>query len=212
MGNIGSVLATDIAPEFVKLANSVASTMGLAQLKAAVMDAEQLTLPDDEYDAVISRLGLMYLPNLQQSLLEMKRVLHSGGRISAVVFTTAKKTPFFLIPARLIREKRGLSPPDPNRPGPFSLGAPGALASEFKTAGYKDVQERILAAQLRFASAKECVRWRREASGTMLQMLGGLNEDAKERIWIEVEDALSQFESSRGFESPCELLIRSGVK
>lgn len=212
VGNTGSVLATDIAPEFVKLANSVASTMGLIQLKAVVMDAEQLTLPDDEYDAVISRLGLMYLPNLQQSLLEMKRVLHSGGRISALVFTTAKKTPFFSIPVKLIRENRGLSPPDPSLPGPFSLGAPGVLASEFKTAGYKDVQEQILEAPLRFASAKECVRWRREASGTMQQMLNGLNDDAKERIWIEVEDALSQFESQSGFESPCELLICSGIK
>ncbi|MFT6877338.1 MAG: hypothetical protein ACI9XK_004428 [Granulosicoccus sp.] len=123
-----------------------------------------------------------------------------------------RKRRYFSIPAKLIIKYKGLSLPDSSLTGPFSIGAPGVLESEFRTAGYKDVQERILEAPLRFASTKECVRWRREASGTMLQMLGGLNEDAKERIWIEVEDALSQFESSRGFESPCELLIRSGVK
>ena len=89
VGPSGEVLATDIASEFVKLANAVASEMGLTQLSAQVMDAESLTLPDDRFDAAISRLGLMYLPDLRRGLLEIKRVLRPGGRLSAVVFTTA---------------------------------------------------------------------------------------------------------------------------
>jgi cyclopropane fatty-acyl-phospholipid synthase-like methyltransferase len=39
VGPQGEVLATDIAPEFIDIATSVASKMGLRQLKAAVMDA-----------------------------------------------------------------------------------------------------------------------------------------------------------------------------
>jgi ubiquinone/menaquinone biosynthesis C-methylase UbiE len=66
VGASGEVLATDIAPEFVKLANAAATRMGLAQLRAEVMDAEALTLPDDQYDAAISRLGLMYSPSLHE--------------------------------------------------------------------------------------------------------------------------------------------------
>ena len=87
VGSSGEVLATDIAPEFVKLANAVASKTGLTQLRAEVMDAESLTLPDEQYDAAISRLGFMYLPNLQKGLLEIKRVLRPGGRVSGIVFT-----------------------------------------------------------------------------------------------------------------------------
>lgn len=211
VGPTGKVLATDIAPEFVELANAVAGRMGLSQLKAEVMDAEALTLPDGNFDAAISRLGLMYLPDLQKGLLEIKRVLRPGGRLSAVVFTTAEKTPFFSIPVTLIRDKRGLLPPDPGQPGPFSLGAPGLLAGNLKTAGYRDVQEQIVEAPLQFASAEECVRWRREASGTMQQMLSGLDDDAQESIWTEVADAMRKFESADGFESPCELLICSAV-
>ena len=212
VGSSGEVLATDIAPEFVKLANAVASRMGLTQLKAEVMDAEDLTLPDDRFDAAISRLGLMYLPNLQTGLSEIKRVLRPGGRISAIVFTSAEKTPFFSIPVKMIREKRGLPAPEPGQPGPFSLGAAGVLAGNFEAAGYRDVREQVIEAPLRFASANECVRWRREASGTMQQMLSGLDEEAKERIWSEVEEALRQFETPEGFESPCELLICSATK
>lgn len=212
VGSSGEVLATDIAPEFVRLANAAASRMGLPQLKAEVMDAERLTPPDEQFDAAISRLGLMYLPDLQEALSEIKRVLRPGGRISAIVFTTAEKTPFFSLPVKLIREKRGLPPPDPGQPGPFSLGAPGVLSGCLEAAGYRDVRETVLEAPLRFASANECVRWRREASGTMQQMLTGLDEEAKEKIWEEVEEALQPFETEGKFESPCELLLCSAAK
>lgn len=212
VGSSGEVLATDITPEFVKLANAVASKTGLTQLKGEVMDAESLTVPDNQYDAAISRLGLMYLPNLQKGLSEIKRVLRPGGRVSAIVFTTAEKAPFFSIPVKLIRERRGLPSPEPGQPGPFSLGTPGVLAQNLVKAGFQDTQEQVIEAPLRFVSAEECVRWRREASGTIQQMLTGLDDQKKEKIWKEIEEALRQFETAAGFESPCELLICSAIK
>lgn len=212
VGASGKILATDIAPEFVRLANAVAARMGLSQMKAEVMDAETLSVPDGRFDCAISRLGLMYLPDLQKALSEVKRVLRPGGRVAAVVFTTAAKTPFFSIPVKMIRAKRGLPVPEPGQPGPFSLGAPGVLAKNLESAGFRDIREYVIDAPLRFESAAECVRWRREASGTMQQMLSGLDDDARERVWDEIEAAMRQFESPRGFESPCELLICSAAK
>ena len=96
-------------------------------------------------------------------------------------------------------------------PGPFSLGAPGALAGMLAKVGFKDVQENLVEAPLRFASAAECVLWRRQASGTMQQMLRGLDGDAQAKIWQEVEEALRSYETRDGFESPCELLVCSGL-
>ena len=208
----GEILATDIAPEFVELAKAVALRMDLHQLRAEVMDAEALSVPDEQFDAAISRLGLMYLPNLEKGLLEIRRTLRPGGRLSAIVFTTAENTPFFSIPVSVIREKRALPPPESGQPGPFSLGKPGVLAGRLSEAGYEDVHEKIVQAPLRFTSTAECLRWRREASGTMQEMLSGLDDEAKDAIWTEIEDALRRYETSEGFESPCELLICSARK
>jgi len=212
VGSAREVLATDIAPEFVDLAASVAGKLGLNQLTAEVMDAEALDRPDGCFDAAICRLGLMYLPDLHKGLHEIRRVLRSGGRFSAMVFTTAEKTPFFSIPVKLIRHKRGLPPPEPGQPGPFSLGEPGRLTEYLRAAGFVGIRESVIEAPLRFASAEECVRWRREASGTMQQMLSGLDDDARQAIWDEVTDAMRQYETADGFESPCELLICSAQK
>jgi SAM-dependent methyltransferase len=210
-GPTGEVLATDIAVEFVRLAKAVALAEGLAHLKAKVMDAESLDdIPADTYNAAICRLGLMYLPNLHTALSEIRRILHPGGRLSAIVFTTPEDAPFFSIPVRMIRARRGLAAPDPSQPGPFALGAPGVLAGALTKAGYRDVRAQVIDAPLRLASAAVCVQWRREASGTMQQMLAGMDESAKAELWTDIEEALRQFETADGFESPCQVLICSG--
>ena len=79
-------------------------------------------------------------------------------------------------------------------------------------AGFRDTQEQFTSSPLRFSSAKECVQWRREASGTLNQMLDGLGEENQEKIWKEILEAMLKFETARGFESPCELLICSAIK
>ena len=211
VGPSGEVLATDIAPEFVELASAVAERMGLTQLRAEVMDAEALTLPDSSVDAAISRLGVMYLPDVRRGFEEIRRVLRPGGRFSGIVFTSAEATPFFSIPVRLIRERRGLPAPEPGRPGPFALGAPGVFAAQLEAAGFEDVRERLISAPLRFASAEECVQWRREASGTMQQMVSDLDPAEQEAIWADIVAVLRQYETADGFESPCELLVASGA-
>jgi transcription initiation factor IIE alpha subunit len=77
--------------------------------------------------------------------------------------------------------------------------------------GFGEVTVREIEAPLRLASARECVQWRREPSGTMRQMLAGMGETAKTEIWSEIEQALQRFETPDGFESPCRLLVCSGV-
>jgi ubiquinone/menaquinone biosynthesis C-methylase UbiE len=211
VGPTGTVLATDIAPEFVELARVVAERDELTQLHAEVMDAEALTSPDNSFDAAICRLGLMYLPNLQTALAEVRRVLRPGGRLAAIVFTSPAQTPFFSIPVRLIRERRNLPAPPAGQPGPFTLGAPGVLRDHLEQAGYRDVLEQRVSAPIRFASAEECVQWRREASGTMQQLVSDLDPEEQAQIWQEIVEALRQFETPDGFESPCELLVCSAA-
>jgi hypothetical protein len=62
------------------------------------------------------------------------------------------------------------------------------------------------------ASAVECLRWRKETSGTLQQMLRGLNEAKRQDAWKEIELELKKLEGPDGFESPCELIVAAGVK
>lgn len=213
VGPSGHVLATDISANILEFASASARDAGLTNVETRVMDGEALDeLDADSFDAVISRVGLIYFPDRQKALTGMRRVLEPGGKIAAIVYSTAQNNPFFSIPISIIRERAHLPPPLAGQPGPFSLGSAGVLEEAYERAGFRDVETRVVAAPLRLGSASECVRFERESFGALHQMMSGLGETEREETWAEIEQGLRQFESAEGFEGPCELVVGVGVK
>jgi SAM-dependent methyltransferase len=205
------VLATDISPAILEHAAADAARDGLA-VSTRELDGEQLDVDPASFDAVISRLGLIYLPDRPRALAGMYRALRPGGRISAVVYSTADRNAFFAIPVSIIRRRAELPPPAPGQPGPFSLGAPGLMETELREAGFREVGSRTLDAPLRMPSAAECVRFERESFGALHQMLAALAPADRELAWAEIATELAAHEASDGFAGPCELIIAWGVK
>lgn len=212
VGPTGSVLATDIAPNILAFAAQAATDRGLANVETRVMDGEILELPDESFDIVTSRVGLIYFPDQQGALAETRRVLKPGGRVGAIVYTTPERNPFFSIPVGIIRKRAGLPAPAPGQPGPFSLGGEGVLAAAFERAGFKQVTTDVVQAPLRMASAADCVRFERESFGALHQMLSGLSELEQEAAWDEITRELAQFEGPDGFAGPCEMIVGVGTK
>ena len=213
VGPSGYVLATDISGNILEFAAAEAREAGSMNVETRVMDGESLDeLDADSFDAVISRVGLIYFPDQQKALTGMRRVLKPGGRIAAIVYTTAENNKFFSIPISIIRQRAKLPPPLAGQPGPFSLGGAGVLEGAYERAGFREVQTRVVAAPLRLSSASECVRFERESFGALHQMMSVLGETEREETWREIEQGLRQFESAEGFEGPCELIIGIGVK
>lgn len=212
-GPDGYVLATDISSNILDLASEAARRAGLDNVGIRTMDGESLEeLEEESFDAVISRVGLIYFPNQQKALSGMYRALRPGGRMSAIVYSTAENNGFFSVPISVIRRRAQLPPPLPGQPGPFSLGSAGVLEESYKRAGFRGVQTRTIPAPLSMASARECVGFERESFGALGQMLSGLDDTQKEAAWAEIEQELEKFEVSGKFEGPCELVVGGGVK
>jgi len=211
VGPSGSVVATDISSNILAFVLRNAEHEGLRNVRTVVADGEDLPFEAGSFDAAISRLGLIYFPNRQAALRETARVLVPGGRLSAVVYTTADRNAFFSIPVSVIRERAKLPPPLPGQPGPFSLGAAGVLESAYLDAGFRDVEVRTIPAPVRMASAQECVRFEQESFGALHQMLAGLPESERASVWDEIHERLRAFETADGFVGPCELLVAAAT-
>ena len=176
IGIKGSVLATDISPNILEYAAQDARKAGF-NVKTRVMDGENLDeLAPESFDAVISRVGLIYFPDQQKALAGMRRALKPGGKMGAIVYSTPENNRFFSIPVSIIRRRAQLPSPLPGQPGPFSLGAAGVLEAAFQKAGFHDIRIQVVSAPLRMTSASECVRFERESFGALHQMMSGLNE------------------------------------
>lgn len=212
VGPSGYVLATDLAPKILEFALELASEKGINNIKTREMDGENLTVPENSFDAVISRVGLIFFPDQQKALKEMLRVLKPGGFVAAIVYSTVDKNKFFSTPVSIIRRRAQLPPPLAGQPGPFSLGAEGILDEAFKTAGFINVKSTIVDAPLLMVTAKECVQFEYESFAALHQMLGGLSDEEKAAAWQEIEDELSKFENKNGFSGPCELVVGIGQK
>ena len=212
VGPGGAVLATDIAPSILAHTAQEAARAGLKQVATRVMDGEAIAVEAGFFDAVISRVGLIYFPDQQAALTGMRAALRPGGRVGAIVYSTPEHNGFFSIPVSIIRRRAALPAPVPGQPGPFSLGAEGVLAGAFERAGFRDIEVRVMKAPLRLPSAAECVRFEKESFGALHQMLAGLDEAGREAAWAEIQTELSQFEGPDGFTGPCELVVAAGTK
>ena len=210
VGPEGFVLATDISPKILEFADRNARSMGYTNVETQVVDGEGIDM-DGGFDAVISRVGLIYFPNQQKALRGMRRALKPQGRIGAIVYSTADANQFFSLPVSIIRRRANLPPPVPGQPGPFSLGGEGVLRDALLRAGFQDIQERRITALLKMQSAADCVRFEKESFGALHTMLASLDQAGKEAAWEEIAKELRKFESPSGFEGPCELIVVSGL-
>lgn len=212
VGPTGHVLATDISPRILEFAAEAAQQAGFTTIQTKVADGEDLGLPEGSFDAVVSRVGLIYFPDQQKALRGFLRVLKPGGRFAAIVYSTPENNKFFSAPIGIIRRRANLPPPLPGQPGPFSLGGAGILEKALGEAGFRDVTTQRVPAPLRLPSASDCLRFERESFGALHQMLSGLSPAEQESTWAEIGEALRAFETPAGFVGPCELVIVAGTK
>jgi len=213
VGPAGHVLATDIAPALLDFAKRDACAAGLESIVATrELDGEALgTLPPASFDAVVSRVGLIYFPDQQRALAGMKAALKPGGRVGAIVYSTPDRNAFFSTPVKLIRERARLPAPLPGQPGPFSLGGEGVLEATLAKAGFRDIEVQRVPSPVRLSTAAECVRFERESFGALHQMMAGLTDAEREAVWREIEQAFAAFEGTDGFVGPCEMLVGAGT-
>jgi ubiquinone/menaquinone biosynthesis C-methylase UbiE len=83
----GEVVGVDLAPGMIELARSA----NIANASFAVMDIEQLELPDASFDAAICGHGFQFASDLPLAMQEARRVLRPDGGLAASVPLSAVK-------------------------------------------------------------------------------------------------------------------------
>ena len=79
VGPTGSVACTDAIGEMVRAAESEARRRGLTNISFHQCTADSLPFDSNSFDAVVSRLGVMFFPDPLAALREMLRVTKPDG-------------------------------------------------------------------------------------------------------------------------------------
>jgi ubiquinone/menaquinone biosynthesis C-methylase UbiE len=207
-GSTGYVLATDISASMLQTTAMVARQAGLSNVETRVMGAEQLELPSDSFDVVISRFALMLIPDIPKALAEIHRVLRTGGRLAALVFSECA---YLSIPHSIARRIGGLtSPPEPF--GEFRLAESGVMRDAYQKAGFRDISIREVATRRLFPSIEAALQYAKETPLPLRELTDQLSPPQREQAWAEIESALRRFVGPNGYDSPCNLLLGLGTK
>jgi SAM-dependent methyltransferase len=196
----------------LNLAAEAARNAGLTNVDTRVMDAENIDLDADSFDAVICRMGLMLFSNPVKALIGMHRVVKPTGKVVALVWSTEERNPCRGIPLAMLRRFGGDFSAVPGLRLMFALGESGILEDTFRAGGFHDVAVHTVTTRWRFPSTSEAIRATKASFPGLQRMMAQLSDAERELAWTEIEQQVSQFEGPNGFEGPGEVLIGVGSK
>ena len=213
VGSTGSVTCTDAVPEMVEAAESEARRRGLENIHFQVCSAESLPFPDNSFDAVVSRLGVMFFPDSVAAMREMLRVGKPGGSLAFAVWHKSELNPFCYLVSRVMDRHVEQPATDPDAPSAFRFAEPGKLAGVMTRSGLIDVVERVIRFDIAAPiSAPEFWGMRSQTSDTLRIKLSKLPADEQVEVSREVEQAVSEFFPDDQMKFPAQMIIVSGKK
>jgi ubiquinone/menaquinone biosynthesis C-methylase UbiE len=212
VGPTGYVLATDLSTSMLNLAGEAVRNAGLTNVETRVMDAENIDLDPDSFDAVICRMGLMLFSNPVKSLIEMHRVVKPRGKVAALVWSTEEKNPCRGVPVAIFRRLGSDFSAVPGLHLMFTLGDRGILEDTFRAGGFHEVAVHAVTTRWRFSSITDAIRATKDSFLGLQRIMAPLSDADRELAWSEIEKQLQQFDGPNGFDAPGEVLIGVGTK
>ena len=135
----GEVVLSDVAAEMTAIAAARARALGARNVTTRELDLDDIAQPDDSYDVVLCREGLMFATDPARATREIRRVLRPGGRVAVAVWGPREQNPWLGLVFDTVSDVLGRPVPPPGIPGPFSLSDAGELATLLSRAGLDDV-------------------------------------------------------------------------
>jgi ubiquinone/menaquinone biosynthesis C-methylase UbiE len=212
VGSNGSVLATDISANMLNSAAETVREAGVGNVETRIMDAENVDVAPDSFNAVLCQSALMHFPNPTQALAGVYRVLKPSGKCAVTVFSTAENNPFHGLPLFIASRLAKMALPAPGEPGMFALSDPRMLEECYKKAGFGDVVVRAVPVKRHFSSTVEALEALKGSFPRLQIFLNKLADADRALAWNEIEQQLSRFEGPSGFEAPGEWLVGVGTK
>jgi ubiquinone/menaquinone biosynthesis C-methylase UbiE len=197
----GSVLGVDLSAAMVEAATARARALGLPHTAFARMDAEHLERPDASVDVALCALGLMYVPEPEQALRELRRVLRPGGRLALAVWGERARcgwAPLFgIVDDEVHSEVCPLF---------FRLGQGDTLARLCAEAGFERLQTQRLATTLCYADADEACR-AAFVGGPVALAWSRFDARVRARVCERYLEAIEPWRDGKAYRIPGEFVI-----
>ena len=208
----GRVVATDLLLEMLEIAQENAASRGIKNIEFRAADAEQLPFPDRHFDRVTCRFGIMFIPDIQKALREMRRVLKPGGRVSFVTWGALEENPLFTLMIRPFLKYVNVPPPPPDSPHVFRFADENKLTQTISDGGFQEV--RATKHKINWpwpGSAEEAWQGGSELAAPFKKIIAATPADKREEVIREIIASLRQFSDGHAINFPATVVASTAT-
>ena len=179
----GQVTGVDVNPGMLAVASALAPDVTWREA-----DAARLPFGDGAFDVALCEQALMFFPDRDAALRELRRVLARGGRVALSVWRGLEHNWFYEAFAAALERHAGAEAGAMMR-SPFPDWDAEELRGVLAAAGFRDVRLRLEIGVEEWPSAAELVR-REAASSPLAGPIGALAAADREALVADVARAL----------------------
>jgi SAM-dependent methyltransferase len=197
----------------VEAARRAAQQLSIKNAQFEVAPADRLPVPDNSFDAVVSRFGVMFFSSPVDGVREMLRALKPGRKLALAVWSFADKNPFHYEVAQVMERFVDMPPPAPDAPDAFRFARPGKLRDILAEAGVVAPSERLLQFTIEAPlSLEDFWTLRSEMSEKLREKLRTLPAGKLAEVKRQALEAMRPYTIGPGISFPAEVLIVNGAK
>jgi len=208
----GTVIGSDISEEMLRIAQENARTMGIQNYSTKVCDESSLPFPDDHFDAVLCRFGVMYFPDMYTGIKELVRVVKPGRKIALSAWTEPGKNPWATTASRVVNQMLQLPPPPSDAPGIFRCADYGTLSSLLNQAGLHNVGQVEVSGEIAFDSAEHYWEFITDVVAPIATALNNVGPEERQRVKDAVIKAAEEREQGNVVSFGWSAWVGSGEK
>jgi SAM-dependent methyltransferase len=192
LGPGGRLISSDLNEGMVAAARRGAEARGLTNIDFRVIDAQRIDLADDSVDGVLSRFGLMLVPEPERAFAEIGRVVRPGGRLAYGVWGPFDRNPWLTLLVGAFLQHGHVPPSDPVGPGGvFSLADPQPNHDLLHGAGFTDVEIEEIPGAQRYDSLDEYWDIQTAIAGPLSGIIRSLSQEKRAEIKTTLESMVA---------------------
>lgn len=190
VGETGFVIGTDLADDMLDIARDKAAQQNVSNIEFRCVDGESLDFEPESFHATTIRWGLMFMPEPENILGQVHRVMKDDARIAVACWAQPERNPFFTHAMMTLMKHMEVPQPPPGSPGVFAFADPNRLTQTLMDSGFKNVEVEDLAVTMFEAdSGEEYWGMMEDMAGPIVQLMKQMDETSQAAFVKDVIDS-----------------------
>ena len=212
VGPTGHVTALDLSADLLQIADERARQRAFTNFSTRQADVHHLPLPDQSFDLVTCRFGVMFFADTKRALAELNRVLKPGGRACFLAWGPFDQPYWSSTMGVLVKHVNGPAIV-PGAQDPLKFAEPGSLSAALRGAGFKTVEEETRTLPWTWpGTVEEVWEYAQSVSTPFRPLLERVPADHWDRINADVHATIRQYVKEDSVKFGAVVVLASGTK